>query len=102
MGLRSDTHRCRALVYGVERSSYQSTCGTQGGKGDPHHFAIFICGPDAAETQHTLAPRDPRDTAPLNVLTYLLTYLQKDPHDGQTGTYTSTKSARRRKPGTRV
>ena len=23
MGLRSDTHRCRALVYGVERSSYQ-------------------------------------------------------------------------------
>ena len=24
MGLRSDTHRCRALVYGVERSSYQS------------------------------------------------------------------------------
>jgi hypothetical protein len=23
MGLRSDTHRCRALAYGVERSSYQ-------------------------------------------------------------------------------
>jgi hypothetical protein len=30
MGLRSDTHRCRVLAYGVERSSCQSKCGTQG------------------------------------------------------------------------
>ena len=36
MGLRSDTHRCRALVYGVERSSYQSNVAP---KGIPHlHF----------------------------------------------------------------
>ena len=30
MGLRSDTHRCRALVYGVERSSYQANVAPKG------------------------------------------------------------------------
>ena len=37
MGLRSDTHRCRALVYGVERSSYQANVAP---KGDPHLSSV--------------------------------------------------------------
>ena len=37
MGLRSDTHRCRAQAYGVERSSYQSNVAP---KGIPHLSSI--------------------------------------------------------------
>ena len=45
MGLRSDTHRCRALVYGVERSSYQANVAP---KGDPHLSSV----PHAVYTAH--------------------------------------------------
>ena len=45
MGLRSDTHRCRALVYGVERSSYQPNVAP---KGVPHLSSV----PHAVYTAH--------------------------------------------------
>ena len=77
MGLRSDTHRCRALVYGVERSSYQSTCGTQGGKGDPHHFKVLrfsdLRPRRRGDAAHARAARPARH-GPIE-RTYLLTYL---------------------------
>ena len=45
MGLRSDTHRCRARAYGEERSSYQSNVAP---KGDPHLSSV----PHAVHTAH--------------------------------------------------
>jgi len=56
MGLRSDTHRCRALVYGVERSSYQSNVAP---KGVPHLSSV----PHAVYTAH-LAREESAHRAP--------------------------------------
>ena len=56
MGLRSDTHRCRALVYGVERSSYQANVAP---KGVPHLSSV----PHAVYTAH-LAREESAHRAP--------------------------------------